>query len=136
MTELRGFKFMTTLVLKFWKIRRWWRNKIYLNSKAEVNFNESDIDDVFESIYSTIISNIKKSLGKGCGWIIHSNVNHIISFAKYNLLCHGSYIKLPKELDHSRKGLIHILNIDNHQRFKWCLVRYSHHGNHNPRRIR
>ena len=27
--------------------------------------NESDIDDVFESTYTTIISNIQKSLGKG-----------------------------------------------------------------------
>ena len=33
-------------------------------SNAEIIINQSDIDDVFESIYTTIISNIQKSLGK------------------------------------------------------------------------
>ena len=32
--------------------------------------NESDIGDVFQSIYTTIVSNIPSSLGKGSGWII------------------------------------------------------------------
>ena len=36
-----------------------------LNSKAEAVFNESDIDDVFKSVYSTVTSNIQKSLGQG-----------------------------------------------------------------------
>ena len=39
-------------------------NTFYLNSKAETVINKSDIDDVFESICSTITSNIQKSLGK------------------------------------------------------------------------
>ena len=39
----------------------------YSNSKAEIIINESDIDYVFESIYTTIISNIQKSFGKGLG---------------------------------------------------------------------
>ena len=37
--------------------------KLYSNSKAETITNESDIDDVFKSIYITIISNTQKSLG-------------------------------------------------------------------------
>ena len=37
----------------------------YSNSKAESVTNESDFDGVFESIYTTIISNIQKSLGIG-----------------------------------------------------------------------
>ena len=41
------------------------------NSKVEVIINESDIDDVFKSIYTTVISNIKIYLGKGSGWITH-----------------------------------------------------------------
>ena len=55
------------LVLVFKNIER--KDKIkfdnfYSSSKAEIIINKSDIDDVFESIYSTIISNIQKSLGK------------------------------------------------------------------------
>ena len=39
------------------------------SSKAEIIINESDTDDVFQSIYTTIISNIQKSLGKDSRWI-------------------------------------------------------------------
>ena len=45
---------------------------LYSISKAEIIINESNTDDVFESIYTTIISNIEKSLGKGSSWIIDS----------------------------------------------------------------
>ena len=57
---------MTTLVLVFTKIESEDKTKYYTfysNSKAEIIINENDID-VFESIYTTIISNIQKSLGK------------------------------------------------------------------------
>ena len=37
----------------------------YLQSKAETVIEESDIDDIFESIYTTVISNIQNLLGKG-----------------------------------------------------------------------
>ena len=37
----------------------------YSASKTETIINESDIDDVFESIYSTIMSNVQKSITKG-----------------------------------------------------------------------
>ena len=51
------------------------------------------------------ISNIQKYLGKGSDWIIDS-VMDVINVSKYNLLAGSSYIKLPKELNHSKKGLI------------------------------
>ena len=60
--------------------------------------------------YRKIITNIQKSLGKDSGWIIDSVIDHTTSISKYNLLAGGSYIKLPKELYHPRKGLINIQN--------------------------
>ena len=60
--------------------------------------------------YRKIITNIQKSLGKDSGWIIDSVIDHTISTSKYNLLAVGSYIKLPKELYHPRKGLVNIQN--------------------------
>ena len=68
LSELKGIKYVTTLVLEFTKIENTDKTKydtFYLNSKGETIINESDINDVFESIYTTIISNIQKSLGKG-----------------------------------------------------------------------
>ena len=91
-----------------------------LNShwKTETIINETDINNVLESIYTTVILNIQKSLRKGSGWIIDSVTEHNISFSKYNPLVGSSYIKLPKELDHPRKGLINIQNIDDNECFK------------------
>ena len=73
MTELRWFKFVTTLVVEFKKIESDDETKhstFYSNSKAEAVVNESNIDDIFQSIYTTIMSNIQKSLEKGWEWII------------------------------------------------------------------
>ena len=95
-------------------------------SKVETFINESDIDDIFESIYITIISNIQKFLEKGLGWLIDSVIDNIVNILKYNPLAECSYIKLPKELDHPKKGLIEIQHFDDNECFKWCLVRYLH----------
>ena len=119
MTQLKGFKFVTTLVLVFKKVESEDKTKFdnfYSNSKAEMIINESDINDVFQSIYTTLITNIQKSLGKGSGWIIDSVIDHTINISKYNRLA-GSSI-LPKELNHPRKGLINIENTDDNECFK------------------
>ena len=73
--ELKGFKFVTALVSVFKKTETKDKTKydnFYSSSKAEIIINESDIDDVFQTIYTTIITNIQKSLGKGLDWIIDS----------------------------------------------------------------
>ena len=85
--------------------------------------------------YNKHTTNIQKSLGKGPGCIIDSVVDHTISISKYNPLAGSSYIKLPKELDHPRKGLINIQNTDDNECFKWCLVRYLNPADRNPVRI-
>ena len=77
--QLKGFKFVTALVLVFKKIESEDKTKydnFYSGSNAEIIINESDIDDVFNSIYTTVITNIQKSLGKGLDWIIDSVTDH------------------------------------------------------------
>ena len=64
MTQLKGFKFVTTLVLVFKKIKCEDKAKydtFYSHSKAEKFNNESDINDVFQSI-NTIIYQTYKNL--------------------------------------------------------------------------
>ena len=126
MTQLKSFKFVTKLVLVFKKIESKDKTKydnFFSSSKAEVIINESDIDDVLKSIYTTIITNIQKSLGKVLGRVIDSVINHAIGISRYNPFAGSSYTKLPKELDHPRKGLTNIQNINDSECFKWCLVK-------------
>ena len=127
MTHLKGFIFETTLVLVFKKVQSEDKTKydhFYSSSKAEIIINKSDIDNVFQSIYTTVITNIQKSIRKGSDWIIDSVVDHNISISKYSPLAGNSYNKLPKELDQLRKDLINIQNTVDYECFKWCLVRY------------
>ena len=84
MTELKGFKSVTTLVLDFEIIESYYKttySTFYPNPQAEATINQSDINDVFDSIYSTIISNIQKSLGRGSRWIIDSVIDHNINIS-------------------------------------------------------
>ena len=71
----------------------------------------------------------------GSGWITDSVIDHIINISKYNLLADSSYTKLPKELDHLRKGLINIQNLFDTECYKWYLFRYLHPVDHHPARI-
>ena len=62
LTNFKGFIFVTTLILEFQKYSRYNETKystFYLPSKAEKNVNETDVDDVFESIYSATMLNIQ-----------------------------------------------------------------------------
>ena len=127
MTELKGFRFVTTLFFAFKRIESDDKRKydtFYLSSKIETIINESDIDDVFESIHTTIISNMQKTLRKCSGCITDSVIDYNINISKCNSLGGSSYIKLLKELDHPRKGWINIQNINDNECFIWCLVRY------------
>ena len=53
LTQSKGFKFVTTLVLELRKIESDDKTKydtFYSHSKAEVIISESEVDDVFQSI--------------------------------------------------------------------------------------
>ena len=126
LTQLKGFKFVTSLFLVSKRIESQDKTK-YDNFNSSSRFkkmiNESEIDDVFQSIYTTIITNIQISLGKSSDWTIDSVIDHTISISKYSPLAWSSYTKLPKKLDHSRRGLINIQNTNDNECFKWCTVR-------------
>ena len=80
---------------------------------------------MLKSVYTTIIKNIHSGRILDC----------TISISMYNPLGEICYLKFPKELDHLRKGLINIQNIDNNNCLKWRLVGYVNPADHYPARI-
>ena len=94
--------------------------KQYYNSKGYSVINESDTNDVFESIYTTIVFNKQKYLGVGLGWIVDSVVSHLINVSKYNPLAGRSYIRLQlhPELYCLNKGFTNIENVNDNGCFK------------------
>ena len=84
MSELTKFKFVATLVLEFKKIGNndeTRHSNFYSNLKSETTIKESDIDNLFESIYITILSNIQKFIGKSLSWTIDSVIDHTIDIS-------------------------------------------------------
>ena len=125
LTELEGFKSLTTLALEFKKLESEDERKystLCLSSTVETIINGSDIDDVFESIYCMIISKMywkrfkldylfscrslsisqstshlyQRFLRKGSGWIIYSVIGRTIYTSKYKPLSGRSYINYQK----------------------------------------
>ena len=102
---------MSILVLVLKKIESKNKRKydnFYSHTRAERIINKMYIYDVFESIYTIIVTKIQKSLGKTSAWIIDSVIGHNSIISKYNPLAGSSYIKLPNKLDHPRNRLINI----------------------------
>ena len=132
--KLGGFKFVSILVLLLKK--RESKNKrkydtFYSYARAERIINKRDIYDVFESIYTTIITKIQKSLGKTSAWIIDSVIGHNIIISKYIPLAGSRYIKLPNKLDHLTNRLINIQNFDDNERLIFSRARYLNISAHN-----
>ena len=87
---------MTKLVVVFKKIESKDKTKydtFYSSSKAEIVINDSDIDNVFQSIYTTIISNIQKPLEKGSGWFIDSVIDDTIVVYNWGLSGHSEVLR-------------------------------------------
>ena len=59
---------------------------ISIQAQKQKYFQELDVDNVFKSIYTTIITKMQKSLGKGADSIIDWIIYHTISISKYNPL--------------------------------------------------
>ena len=94
-------------------------DNFYSTPNAEIIINKSDIDDVFQSICTKIITNIQKSLEKCFSQINDSVIDH----------------KLPKEVGHPIKSLINFQDTDDNECFKWYLVRYLNPADHIPKII-
>ena len=117
-----------------------------MSFESEKIINESDIDDISESIYNMITSNMERFPGKGSGCIIDSVVDYTINTLKHISLSGSSYIKLPQKLDHPKKGLFNIQTIDDDdddhddgdddECFACCLIRYLHFADYNSAKIR
>ena len=74
-------------------------------------------------------------ISKGSGWIIESIESKYINISTYRpLLVGSSYIELPIELKHPKKGLINIKNNDQ-KCFLWCHVRHINPLKEHPERI-
>jgi len=138
LTELKGIKYIETLKMTFEKQLdkdRTTFKTVYFNNKVCTIIHENEIQDALRVAIEQIINNIAQWISEGSGWTIVSIDAHYLNITQYKPMNGSSYIKLPKELVNSSKGLINLQNQDN-QCFRWCHIRHMNPQNKDPQRIK
>ena len=107
----------------------------YFNSKPQIIINNTEIPESLQLSKQKILNMIAQWISEGSGWTIESVDNHYLNIVQYQPMKGSSYIKLPQELRHHRKGLINMKNDDN-ECFRWCHIRYLNPQDVHPERIK
>ena len=81
-----------------------------------------------------ILQRIGKWVSEWSGWTIDTIDFHYINIVKYESLRRSSYIELPVELRHTRKGLINVKNNDD-ENFRWCHLALKFSSREVPQRV-
>ena len=87
-----------------------------------------------ENSFQNIPYRIDYWINDGSGWIVESIESQYINVSTYRPLSGSSYMKMPKELRSSKKGLITIKNKDQ-KCFLWCHDRHINPVQIHPERI-
>ena len=134
---MRGFKFVETLKVTF--VKRKDEHNIYkpayFNRRAQIVINPYDVLPSLGVSRQQLLNGIGVWLSEGSGWAISSIDELYINTVVYEPIKGSSYIPLPIEFQHSRKGLVNIENEDN-ECFRWCHIRYLNPQEDHPHRIR
>ena len=135
--EKKGLKFGLTLKVRMKKetedgvIYR----EPYFKSKSKTITHPDMINDLIIEAEEEIRNKIADWLSEGSNWVIELILDHYLNIIEYTPLRGSSYIKLPKELQNSMKGLINLQNEDE-KGFLWCHVRHLNPQKKYPQRIK
>ena len=137
LTSMKGLKFVETLRVTFKKLAKDGivYKTAYFNSKPQTIVNNTEINEALQLSEQQILNIIAQWISEGSGWTIESVDNHYLNIVQYQPMKGSSYIKLPQELRHHRKGLINMKNEDD-ECFRWCHIRHLNPQDKNPQRIK
>ena len=112
LNETKGFKYQITVKVLLKKYKSNGEIEfapVYFNSSTKTIINRRfKLDQSFqETLYR-----IDAWINRGSGWIIELIESQYINISTYRPLVESSYIDLPIELKHPKKGLINIKNND------------------------
>lgn len=121
--QLGRFKFVETLVVNFVKPGNNEENRdsVFINSSPQTVINPMDYLPTLNMFQQQIIARIGKWINQGSGYVIDGVSERYINVVEDDPLRENSYIPLPPELQHSRKGFINMENEDD-ECFRWCHV--------------
>ena len=135
--QMKGIKFVEVIKVTFEKMKddKLETKTANFFSYPQTVIDPDDINDALDTTKQDITNRIDIWTSEGSGWLIKSVDNHYLNVAVYVPLEGSSYVKLPKELNNSSKGLINIKNDDN-ECFRWCHIRHLNPQDIHPERIK
>ena len=105
---------------------------VYFNSVTKLVINHRfKLDESFQEM----LCMIDGWINNGSGWIVESIESQYINISTYRPLLGSSYMDLPVELRHPRKGIINIKNKDQ-KCFLWCHAKHITPSKEHPERIK
>ena len=106
-----------------------------LRSEAIELYKSSNINEVLDKTYESLIAAIENYVNRGSGWVLDRLVKLDLHILEFNPLRGTSYIPLPKDLQHNR-GIINIKNKDE-KCFLWSTIAGLHGdpNDHDPNRV-
>ena len=134
LNETRGLKYQVTVKVLLKKYRSNGEIEfapVYFNSLTKTVINHRY---KLNKSFQEILYRIDAWINRGSGWIIELIESQYIYISTYRPLVGTSYIDLPIELKHLKKGLINIKNNDQ-KCFLWCHVRHINPAKDHPGRI-
>ena len=137
LNEKKGLKFGLTQKLRMKKetedgvIYR----EPYFKSKSKTITHPDMINELIMEAEEEILNKVADWISEGSNWVIELILDHYLNIIAYTPLRGSSYIKLPKELQNSMKGLINLQNEDE-KCFLWCHVRHLNPQKKYPQRIK
>ena len=134
LNETKGFNYQITVkfLLKKYKPNEEIEfTSVYFNSSTKTIINNRF---KLEYAFQEILYRTDAWINKGSRWIIESIESQYINISNHRPLVGSSYIHLPIELKHPRKGLINIKNNDQ-KCFLWCHIRNINPLKEHPERI-
>ena len=137
LNEMKDLKYAETLKVTFRKIsvNMIVEKSAYFNSASQTIINQMEISEALQISEENILNKIAQWISEGSGWSVKEINNHYLNIAKYEPMKGSSYMKLPKELQNSAKGLINMKNKDN-ECFRWCHIRHINPQEKYPQRIK
>ena len=95
---------------------------VYFNSffKTVINY---DFEHLIDRSFEEILYRIDNWINEESGWVVDLINSEYLNISMYAPLMGSSFIELPDELNHPKKGLVNIRNDDN-KCFLWCHVRH------------
>ena len=133
--SMKGFKYQITVQVLFKKYKPNGEiefAQVYFNSVIKLVINHRF---KLEESFHEILYMIDAWINNGSGWIIESTESKYINIKTYMPLAASSYIDLPIELKHPKKGLMNVRSNDQ-KCFLWCHVGHINPLKEHPRIIK